>query len=601
MKSKNVRLTGAQKDHTQVLLLYCSAEIGTIDQRKSLRTPTGLYFLATYLNIHGISAAVDNFSTSSEEERHACLQRYRPSYVGLSMLTLNRFATMQLANWIKTLWPQTKIVLGGPHASSLPAEIMRREPAVDCVVCGEGEKTFLNLIKCWEQKGDLGTVKGIVYRKGNKVIHNAPRPFMKNLSALPHPAKIFPYEKISTSRGCPFKCQFCSSSQFWGRGIRYHSPKWVVDEIEYLYRNHGIREIYFNDDVFTAEHERVKAICKGIIDRGLFIRFNCMSRVNTLCPERLKWLKRAGCFRIDFGVESGSKRLLRAMGKKATSEQAVRAFRMTREAGIETGCFIIIGFPGEADDSIKATKALVRKLRPTFASFSSMAIYPNSPVYLKFLNDKQLNDDIWFKMQEHTLFIIEEGKKQQYLQYLEELRLDYSTRQADYQMTLAERQANLQRYKGLGHTALELALALSRQGDHAVALQTLARAAASEPNNPFLWHHMAELCFNLDEPALGLDTIQKAMAIQPQNYESHRLAARLLAKAGNPELALDEFKAVIATRPEKIEAYIEQGELLQKMHRFSEAARTFAQAVKIDPYWPPLHSAIQQCEQQINA
>jgi anaerobic magnesium-protoporphyrin IX monomethyl ester cyclase len=579
-----------------VLLLYCSPDLEMVSQRKSLLIPTGLFFLAAHLHSCGIAVTVENFSTLSPEEWEARLLETRPDYVGMSMLTMNRFSTLELASLVRKTLPHTKIVLGGPHVSALATEMIESCPEIDCVVCGEGEATLAEVIERWEGGEDLDGVRGTVFRKGEEIIRNDMRPWIEDLSSLSHPAGLFAYEKISTSRGCPFQCAFCSSSQFWGRAIRSHSADWVVEEIELLYKKHGIREFSINDDLFTLDKERVISICDGIVNKRLYVRFHCMSRVNTLCEDRLSWLKRAGCYRIDFGVESGSERLLKAMGKKTDLGQVRRAFQMTREAGIGTGCFLIVGFPGEDDQSIAETKRLLKQIRPTFCDISSMAIFPDSPVYRNLLKEGAVTPDIWFEMHEHTLFLTEAGGKERYKFYLEGLRAAYEEDRESFAFTTSQRQNLFLRHRALGHAAMELAQALCTDGQYPKALKTLTEATEMEKANPFLWCKMAEISLLLGNPALAIDAVQVAFELQPRNYDTLLLAARISESSGDVDTALDLLEQGIGARPEKIEGYLHKGDLLAGHRKWAEAYESYASAVKIDPYWSPLKDTMRQCE-----
>ncbi len=582
--------------HSRMLLLYCPPDLEIIDQRKSLFIPTGIFFLAAHLHALGIPARVENFSTLSADERRLRLLEISPAYVGMSMLTMNRFTTLELATLVRKTLPHARIVLGGPHASGLAEEILRRSPEVDCVVCGEGEETLAEVVGRWEEARTLDGVRGIVYRTGDRMVRSESRPWIRDLSSLPHPAALFAYEKVSTSRGCPFQCAFCSSSQFWGKGIRTHSAEWVVDEIELRYRQHGIREFSINDDLFTLNKERVLSICQSILQRRLYVRFHCMSRVNTLCGDRLEWLKKAGCFRIDFGVESGSERLLKAMGKRTNLDEVRKAFRMTRQAGIGTGCFLIVGFPGEDDRSIEDTGRLLGEIRPTFCDISSMALFPDSPVYRKLVKVKAIDPNVWFRMREHTLFLTDEGGKEKYVGYLNRLRSAYDRDRDSFAFTASEREACLRRFPGLGHAALDLAECLVKEGNAPRALALLAEATETEPENPVLWHRLGESALCRGNPGLAVEAVRLSFDLQPNNYETLLLAARAAESVGDADSALEFLEKGLRVRPEKIEAHLQKGSLLASQKKWCEAHASYCSAVKIDPYWHPLREAIRQCE-----
>jgi radical SAM superfamily enzyme YgiQ (UPF0313 family) len=186
---------------------------------------------------------------------------------------------------------------------------------------------------------------------------------------------------IQTGRGCPARCTFCSVHAVAGRKVRQRSPENVVGEIRECVDRFGIREFLFHADTFTMNRNWVINLCRRIVEESLSIRWGCNSRVDTIDPERLQWMKRAGCWVIGYGVESGSDETLKRIRKGATRAQAVDAVRMTKEADIRAHTFFVIGFPWETEDDIRETIAFARELDPDFFDFNIVYPLPGTEIH----------------------------------------------------------------------------------------------------------------------------------------------------------------------------------------------------------------------------
>ncbi len=286
------------------------------------------------------------------------------------------------------------VVVGGPHATALPAQTLEATGARFCVV-GEGEASLAALL---EALSDPGSIPG-VWERG--VGMPEPRPLVADLDALPFPAwdlmhprryqlaphgafvARFPVAPIVTSRGCPCACSFCASPGLWGGGIRFRSPGNVLDEIELLVKRYGVREIHFEDDNLTLRRPHVTAICEGILSRGLDISWAAPNgvRVDTLDRPLLQLMKRSGCSLLAFGVESGSPEILRGVGKGTTLAAISRAIDMTAQVGIDTQGFFIFGLPGETEQTIEQTLRFACDSRLDRAQFLLLDVLPGSRLY----------------------------------------------------------------------------------------------------------------------------------------------------------------------------------------------------------------------------
>jgi len=271
-------------------------------------------------------------------------------------------------------------------------------------VRGEGEQTMLEVAKVLEGNSlnSLKKVPGITYREEAKIRSNPSGSPILELDALPFPAfHLLPMGKyrlhppfgrgspvmpIITSRGCPYRCIFCSKSVF-GKKYRANCPDYVINEVRLLNEKFGVKEIKFYDDVFTFDKKRVVSICTQLKEMGVDIPWTCETRVNLVDEELLGIMKDSGCYMIAYGVESGNQGILNSLKKDITLEQAIRAFELTKEAGIETVAYFMIGAPWETPDAIKDTIEFAKKLDPDFVQFSTTTPYPGTELYECFAGD----------------------------------------------------------------------------------------------------------------------------------------------------------------------------------------------------------------------
>lgn len=358
--------------------------------------PLGLAYLAAVSETEGHSVDIvdaDVLGITLSQLKHR-IERDQPDIVGVTSTTPTVNDALKVVKIAKEACPKAVTVMGGPHVSFLPFETMRRNPYLDIICIGEGEKTAVELTQVTEKKGNLHDVKGIAYRSNDKIIINEPRELIRDLDSLPFPARhLLPMkeytvlgEKISigsmiTSRGCPYQCVFCSSSLLFGKKFRARSAKNVVDEMEHLRHVYKAKYVEFLDDIFTLNKKRVVEICHEILARHLDMEWVCSSRVDIISRELMKIMKKAGCTTIYFGVESGNQRILNLMKKGIKIEQAVRAVKWAKKVGIETAVTFIIGMLGETKDEIKRTIQFAQKLKPDYAQFSIATPFPGTELF----------------------------------------------------------------------------------------------------------------------------------------------------------------------------------------------------------------------------
>jgi anaerobic magnesium-protoporphyrin IX monomethyl ester cyclase len=355
--------------------------------------PLGLAYIAAVLEKNNIPVDVldaDALRMTNKDIEKTILE-LKPEIIGITMMTATFYISQKIIKLIKEVLPESLIIAGGAHPSSLPKQTLKSIPEIDIIVREEGEITFLELIKALKEKKPLNNVKGICYKENKDIVCTPPQSPIENLDSIPFPLREkFPLEKykthppygrknpymhLITSRGCPFNCAFCSKAVF-GKRLRTRSAKNVVDEVEYLVEKYGVKEIKFYDDDFTIDMKRAEEICQEIIKRKINIVWSCTTRVNLINESLLKIMKKSGCWLISYGVESASQELLNSIRKGITIKQIKQAFSWTRKAGIRTLAYFMVGLPGETRKTIEESIQFAKELEPDFTNWSLTTIFP---------------------------------------------------------------------------------------------------------------------------------------------------------------------------------------------------------------------------------
>lgn len=396
----------------KILLAYKCHDLGRMEFYSRF-TPLGLGTIAAHLRSAGFDATIVNLSSWSWPRVARWLEAARGDIVGVSAFTFNRHEAMRVAALARAANPQALVVAGGPHATHLPEPLLRAYPAVDLVVRGEGEETLLDLarraaagtpLRGAAAAATLAAIPGITWRDGTRLVANADRPVIMELDRLPHPAADpaivgieadSQFEFIITSRGCPAACTFCSSPEFWGRGLRFRSAAHMLDEVRLLRERHGVVYVSVRDDTFTVNKRRVIDFCRGLIDAKIDLLWDCQSRVNIVDEERLVWMRRAGCTHIQYGVESGSPRMLERLNKGIRLEEIRAAAALTRRVGLGLSIYLITGIDSENDDDLDSTLRLVEEIRPHDGLVSPLTVYPGTGLYEEAKRKFGLGDDYW--------------------------------------------------------------------------------------------------------------------------------------------------------------------------------------------------------------
>lgn len=362
--------------------------------------PLGILSIAAVLRQNGHNVKI--YDRNIEENSIKEYMKFDPELIGFSSFTGPMLLDALKISKLFREYLEVPIVWGGIHASLLPIKTIQNA-YIDMIVVGEGEETIVELAGGIEKGGDLGKIKGLIWkRKDNgsiKIIENEPRPFIRDLDELPFPAWDLVDEKqyfktaiglnrsssaffsIQSSRGCPFNCGFCYNTAFNRRKWRSKSPKRVLEEISFLREKYQIHKINFKDDNFTVNKNRAIEICKGLIKNKLDVRFNVDCRVDLFNRELVQYLKWGGCDQIYFGIESGSRRILKFINKEITVEQAVDAIKLSRKYKIKNSASFIMGFPTETSEDIYFTERLIHQMNPDNLLLKIYTPYPGTPLY----------------------------------------------------------------------------------------------------------------------------------------------------------------------------------------------------------------------------
>jgi radical SAM superfamily enzyme YgiQ (UPF0313 family) len=335
-----------------------------------------------------------------------------PDVVGLSVLTFNMLDARMTARILRQRFPKAKIVAGGHHATLYPRETVGL-PEMDFVVCGEGERVFARLVAELGETGNkpraevLDAIGGLGWKDGDgKVRFNPFKDEGVDFDAIPSPAHhlidLTKYNNVlarqahtasvQSSRGCPAACTFCDIRK---TKFRARSPENVVRELEELVKL-GTRDFFFVDDTITVDRRRVLKICELIVQRKLDIEFKVSSRTDMISADVLAALRKAGCYRIHYGVESATDRLLKYLEKGSTADRVKRAFKLTREAGIQTYAYMMIGIPTETrEEMFDSVDYVTKVLKADYAQFSILTPYPKTALYERMLKDGIVTEDYW--------------------------------------------------------------------------------------------------------------------------------------------------------------------------------------------------------------
>lgn len=391
--------------------------------------PLGLAYIAAYLRKYGrcrpnIKIADEN----TGENVKKTLKNFKPDIVGITATTPHIYRAGEIASFVKGLDSRIPVVIGGPHVSALP-DVTLKNFDFDAGVIGEGEEIFCKLTdsflenhKSFNEEA-LNGIEGIVFKTDRRIRLTPQGPHITEIDSIPIPARdlldmdfylrpemairghLLRATTIFTSRGCPYNCRFCASPFLTKRKVRFHSPEYVISEVKSLCKTYpGLEGLFFLDDTFTVNQERIRRICNGFIEEGLASRisWSCQGRVNLIKRDDIplyQLMKNAGCIQMEFGFESGSDRVLGFIkGDAVNAGQNQSAVDIIKDTGISIFGNFMVGIPTETREEMLMTRNFIEKnLRKIdFFQMYFMTPYPGTQFWDEYnLTEKADDNDFW--------------------------------------------------------------------------------------------------------------------------------------------------------------------------------------------------------------
>lgn len=394
--------------------------------------PLGILHIASYIRKYRHVLRIFDLQLPHYKMETAIDQilSYRADAVGLTAMTSNCLNALKIAKYIKKADPSLPIILGGSHISAVPVETMERFAEIDYGVIGEGEVSFLELLENIRDGRSVENVKGVVWRRGDgRVVVNSPRAPIENLDDLPFPAwdllngfpenypsslleaKRLPSTSIMTSRGCPFQCTFCDHRVFGSR-VRHFSTEYTLAMMRHLRSEYGIKDLMILDDNFLIDKNKLFEICDRMISENMDFTWYCMGHEKSMTDDRLSKIKKAGCWFIEIGIESGNDGMLQRI-KKGTTKAGVReAVKRAKKAGLKVKGNFIFGFPGETAETLAETTKFALDLEIDFFQQNFLTIWPGcemSDEISRGPQDASQVDNDWGKLAHQRVTFVPSG------------------------------------------------------------------------------------------------------------------------------------------------------------------------------------------------
>ena len=376
--------------------------------------PLGLAYIAAYLEsvdipVRIIDAPALEMGIADVIED---MSQHQDAIAGITMLTPAFNVVADLSKAIKQAFPERPIVLGGAHPTALPERTLHEIPTADAVCIGEGEMAMADIVGAYPHS--LEGIKGICYRDNQAVVRTEPRPAVRDLDRIPPPARhLLPMDNyhltasrvsgssfcptIIVARGCPFSCTYCSRT--FGKTFRAHSIDRIISEIQALITTYKIEQVNIEADTLTVNKKFIYALCNAMIESGISekIKWTCESRVDTVDEKMLTLMKRAGCWQISYGVETGTQRLLDLINKSVSLNRIEEIFKLTKRVGISIRGFFMLGLPTETREDSLATIAFAKKLDPLWAQFTVTVPYPGTKMFDDLDSNGKISTYDWSK------------------------------------------------------------------------------------------------------------------------------------------------------------------------------------------------------------
>jgi anaerobic magnesium-protoporphyrin IX monomethyl ester cyclase len=482
------------------------------------QTPYGLFSLGAQAIRAGHQVKILNLSSYPWSEVEAVLRDLSADLYGMSCWTANRRGVAFAARSIRQHHPGAHIIVGGPHATPLAAEMLRHVPEIDTVALGESEPAFLELIDRLGANAPTTGIAGTAFRGKDGIELGAHRESIADLDSLASPHDYFDTHILMTSRGCPWACTFCGAETTWGRGFRGQSVNYVLDAMQSVVSRLPVKMIQIKDDTFTTNKKRVMELCRGIRARKLDFFWSCDTRVDLLTEPLLHEMRLSGCERLSLGVESGSQTILDKIDKKITVDEILESTELAKKVGIRVRYYMMLGNRGETADTFRETLAFLARARPHQYIFSCLSIYPGTRDFDEAEKAGWLDREVYFtgKFQElKTPFDASEADTE----IMNRWFADNSGLRESFEETADDYRAILGRLGDYHAAHMDLAGALIRSGELEEGERHVRRALElGYPLPGLAYNYLACIGYARGDLDAMMKHFSHAAKIDPQHY-----------------------------------------------------------------------------------
>jgi radical SAM superfamily enzyme YgiQ (UPF0313 family) len=517
--------------------------------------PYGITSIAAFLEKEGHEVTLANFSSYGFSKGAELTITGKPDAVAVSIFSFNRTESFKYIKELKKRNKNIIIIAGGQHPTFLSGQIHSRFPEINFIIKGEGELSIKKLID-------------------DSFLHNEPvinSERITDINSIPYgslfsgemigvnPAEQFRF--IITSRGCPSGCTYCSSPYFWKKKVTYRSPQNIIDELKHIQKKYGIIYFSIRDDNFTLNKKRVIEFCRLLGESGLYMMWNCQARVDTIDEEMLVAMKMCGLEHIQYGVESGSEKILKVYDKQITLDKIKKAAAITRKAGVYLSFYLMAGMTGETMEDLEDTKKLIKCTMPHDVIVSPVAYYPGTGIYAESIKKGKINDSIWFESEENGLYLGNTQKNKTDIQML----LSYSekiTSKAVYGIK-----------------------------DFNIHIQTTGGKC---------WmNHIIEGDYYTDQSEIkkASQIYDKLITEFPKNIWGYLKKAELICEQ-SPAQAIKLFDKALKIVPEYYGAWFRKAQIQFSINNITEAKQSAEKAAELNPYDPEITGFAEQIKKK---
>jgi len=513
--------------------------------------PSGVPSIASFLEREGHSVTLANLSEYGAAKGADITLREKPDAVTVSIFSFNRHESLKFIRELKKKKKDLIIIAGGQHPTFLYDQILKTCPEIDFIVRGEGEISVSKILSSIDkiEKGSIFKEKRI---DDLDTIPYASAFSGKMIGVNPH--EQFRY--IITTRGCPSSCTYCSSPYFWEQKVTYRSPQNIVDELKHIQKKFGIVYFSIRDDNFTLNKKRVLEFCRLLNESGIYMMWNCQARVDTIDSDMLSAMKSCGLEHIQFGIESGSERILKLYEKSTSLKKILRASEATRKAGVYLSYYLMAGMDGENENDIAKTIELLHQTLPHDSIVSPVAYYPGTSLYNNARSKGKINDSVWNEKINSGLYITDSKISEKWIKLIlrESIKVSAKAIYQEKDFAIHRKSEN----GGFWITDILEGDYHFDNGDAKKAVLLYKSVINKYPENIWGYLKTAEALSDIS-PSESIKLLKKASDLVPAYHETWLNISQIEYETGNPARSLKTAEKAQKLNPfdKEIYAFIE--------------------------------------------